>query len=314
VIVNGPTSSQALVNVDSSPSNNNWAIGISIDNPPPFKLFPHSIQFGTSGLEGRVQNDSAVLVDGAGCTNNSQSCQQTQKLAFIGCEPIIGNVTFTYNVVCNDPSSSCVPPSDVVTVTSMLQTGSGCPIAHTIGFSVANLASFADSGLTQPQATFNDDQTAYFGADIQSTEAVITSFDVHSVCIQLLSGNISCVPVTVQTLPPVNGYNPVFSIDMSQTTLASRQSGQVFIIEATIDVQFEGEKRSIFSQPAGLRSSVQILKPQVISPATPAKKSSSSNTSTIYIAVIAALGGIVVVGIIVAVVVVLKKRGVTAAV
>jgi len=309
--VDGPVSSQALVNVDSDPSTNEWSIGLSINNPSPFKMSQHLTTF-SDGLQERVVNGSDVLVDGIGCSSNSQSCSQSQRMSFNGCDSLSGNVTFTYNVVCNVPSPDCVPPSDQVSVTVGLHTGTGCPVTHTVSFTSTTLASYSDPELETPQSDFNDDQTAYFGAYISSNEVTITSFDISSVCLQLENENGSCVPVTFQSLPPTSGFNPVFSVDLSQSTSISAQSGKTFSVQSVIGVFFEGEqKRSVFTQQVGIHSSIQLK--STTSPSqreTPASVKSSS-ASTIYIAVIAVLGGVVVLGGVIGVVVYLKKKSVT---
>jgi len=159
------------------------------------------------------------------------------------------------------------------------------------------------------QTSFDVDQVAYFGGFVQSVEAVIASRSVASVCLQL-EGSGTCYPVAINILTSTNGFDPVFSIDLSQVQTITPASGQSWSVIATIDVQFQGAKRAVYTQSLGLHSTITVDAPK----SGVAKPSSPAGTSTIYIAVIAALAGVVAITAGVVAAVVIKKKCATAAV
>jgi hypothetical protein len=246
-----------------------------------------------SDMFARYVPGSDTLSDQSGCQNNTQVCTQIQAASFTDCSPLSGTFIFTYGVVCDVSEPDCVPPVGTAIVSTTINTGSSCPVTHTISFSSLSLSSFADSGATDAQAAFNDNSIGYFGADIQSDEAVIVSRTVTSVCLQY-HGVGTCVPVNFNDEPSVNGLDPVFSVDMSQTLAISTATGQSWTLSATIAVQFEGAKRQVNSQQVGIQYTFVVTDGTPTIPApTKSSVAPTSTFSTTSIALVAGLAGLV---------------------
>jgi len=113
--------------------------------------------------------------------------------------------------------------------------------------------------LATTRQSFLTASTAYFGAEISSLQAEISSKTIQagSVCV-VLAGNAgnSCVPVNYTTMSARNGKDPVFSIQLSQATFASladpsNPSIADYTVKAIIRVSFTGneKKRSVTNYP-----------------------------------------------------------------
>jgi len=302
---------ETIQSVSYEPTSSTWTVAIAIQNQAPYKLVSFSSVDVQGGVQSRYIGGSAFLAD-SDCTENSANCNQNQMIQFSACDALSGQVSFTYTVSCENSSDpDCVPPTGTFQIVTNLNTGTSCPVINTISFDQESLQSFSDSSVTNPQASFNNNQFAYFGALVHSSEANIVSLTVSGVCLQY-HGAGTCFPVEFQTFPSVNGYDPVFGIDMSQTTSLNPGTGQTWSVLATIDVQFENvqvTRSATAPQQIGIHSAITVNGNSESSLAKP----SQSKTNVTYVAVIASLGAAVVVAVIVVVVVLLKKKVIVAA-
>jgi hypothetical protein len=184
------------------------------------------------------------------CTINGLLCNQYLTYTFPkgssldACQGLFGNVATLVDVQC--AVGSCASTNTSI-VTVQLDTGDSCPVTETIDFDVASLTSYQDSSLTTVQYLFDSNDIAYFGVDLQTSEAVISSRTIKtgSVCFQQGSG--SCVSVQYSILAsPVNGKDPVFAVNFgaaaNQAIFGGVLSATPYTVRAVVQVSFAGAK------------------------------------------------------------------------
>lgn len=115
------------------------------------------------------------------------------------------------------------------------------------------MSSFADSALTIPKTQFAASDIAYFGANIQSTNATINSLSFSSACLSLNGG--PCTNVAASTLANTGGFSPVFAVNLAQTRyFTTATTLQTFTVKAVVSVTWANGKRDA---PQVARANIQ---------------------------------------------------------
>jgi hypothetical protein len=249
--------SYAIVSFVFDPSLGNWLVSVATYTTLPYKLSnPQLSATTTASLDTRYVLGSLAIT--GTCGDNANSCLQTINYQLSGCEALSGNVIITTTPVCSGGlNEDCTTVSDTVTITTSVSAGATCGIVNNIQFSVVKLNSFSTSSLSVTKTQFAFSDVAYFGGDIESTNATISAFTVQSVCMIYNGGPCTTVQYTV--LPDVGQNRPVFSVNLTQTKLFTPStSAHTFTIKATIAVAWSNSKRTLQLARVNIGSSIDV--------------------------------------------------------
>ena len=148
--------------------------------------------------------------------------------------------------------------------------------------------------MATPQTEFSASDIAYFGADIQSTNASISGLTLRSVCLfynggktvqRIFSEKLGCTAIAFTTLPNMGGKNPVFSVHLAQTRILTQDTGLLsFTVKATVDVTWTNGKRDLNTARVNIVSFISI------SPDSPQNESYTSSgtivSATIFVIIL----------------------------
>jgi hypothetical protein len=258
-VTGAPGILSALTGVSFDPSSTpeKWTVTFQTSVQAPFKLSNPTLFSVTNQLlsDERYINGSHLLVDLSQCNNNSLDCTQQvsvnfgQGLAGDACDALAGNITLQFEVTCSEGLGINCPiqTPEIALVTVILQTGDSCPVTEQIRFTVTNITAYGDAAVTRLQTSFLTSATVYFGADVQTDQAVISSRLVksNSVCISLSTNTLQCTPVNYTVEASAGGKDPVFAIAFSQNSAifgaldSGVASSEYYVVKATIQVFFE---------------------------------------------------------------------------
>jgi len=262
----------AITLIEYEASTQQWVVFLQtlLQFPYQISAIPQHYLSGLLAKYGRLNSSSLSTVEG--CDSASSQCQQNIVYTFVqgtasnACEGLEGGIITTANITCDSSLSAAQCSTYMATINPQvnislqLHTGDGCTVVEQIEFSQASLSSFADSAVTLPTSNFDIQDTAYFGATVESLQAPISSRSVKdgSVCVRRGS---TCIPVTYHTLAPSGGKEPVFSISFMERNNAAAFGEGSFTVEATIEVTFAERKRTLkmyAPQQLGLNTSIHI--------------------------------------------------------
>ena len=257
----------AITLIDYNPSTLWWTVQVQTSIASPYSLESPSLVFLTGTLS---QRTPAVSI--SGCSTVGSYCVQTitytypQGSVSDPCLALFGQDRHTFSVICSTPS--CPAPA-YFNITLTLNTGNACPATDYITFSETSLASYGEPTLTTPSTSFTINDDAYFGASVQTTEALISSRTLkpNSVCFKPASG--PCFYVNYTLLPAVSGKDPVFVVDLNNPDNAAYfnniTSPTQFTVSAVVQVNFVGAKGLLKNVPQA--QSVQTVSQAMIEPA-----------------------------------------------
>eukprot|EP00027_Filamoeba_sp_ATCC50430_P016266 CAMPEP_0168568732 /NCGR_PEP_ID=MMETSP0413-20121227/15740_1 /TAXON_ID=136452 /ORGANISM="Filamoeba nolandi, Strain NC-AS-23-1" /LENGTH=988 /DNA_ID=CAMNT_0008601099 /DNA_START=9 /DNA_END=2975 /DNA_ORIENTATION=- len=233
--------------VDYNPSDDRWVVHVATEVDASYYISNSSSVASVTSTLASLNRVPTLQV--SPCTINGLTCSQTLTYTFPqgtapdACLGLVGSVVTDINIGC--AVGSCAP-TNISQLALQLDTADSCPITDTIDFSIAALYSFRDAALAFDTTIFDNNDIAYFGADVQSTEAIIQSRSVKSGSVCFKNGTAPCVPVQYTTLTSTNGKDPVFSVNFADPANQAVFGGIVdptaFTVKATIQVSFAGAK------------------------------------------------------------------------
>jgi hypothetical protein len=249
VSVNFPAANAfaALTSIDYSPDTLLWTITVLTSVNSPYSLTAPVAALYSGNLEQR-----APTVSVSGCNTVGSACVQTitytypQGGASDPCFGLFGIDLHTFALQC---STAACPAPNLLNVTLSLNTGNACPVTDDIDFSEASLHSYSNAGLSNAKDTFSVIDVVYFGASVQSTEALISSRTLKAGSVCFLPPSGTCFYPEYTILSSSNGKDPVFSVDFTAPGNAayfgSITTPTAFDIKATVVVNFAGANKSM---------------------------------------------------------------------
>jgi len=271
----------AITFIDFDPSSQLWTVVLQTSIANPYYLGSPSLVSLTGSLAPRTPSVSVTPCSMAGIY-----CVQTvtytypQGSASDACLGLVGLDRHSFSVSC---TTSACPSTAPVNVTLQLNTGNACPATDFVTFSQTSLDSYSDASLSTPTDFFTLNDNAYFGATVQTAEALISSRSIkpNSVCFQPPSG--PCFYVTYSVLPSIGGKDPVFVVDINGPGNADYFNNVTtptqFAVSATVQVSFVGAKGLLKNVPQ--TQSVQTVSQALIEPARDPVMSESSSATPV---------------------------------
>eukprot|EP00027_Filamoeba_sp_ATCC50430_P016229 CAMPEP_0168568304 /NCGR_PEP_ID=MMETSP0413-20121227/15502_1 /TAXON_ID=136452 /ORGANISM="Filamoeba nolandi, Strain NC-AS-23-1" /LENGTH=511 /DNA_ID=CAMNT_0008600623 /DNA_START=135 /DNA_END=1666 /DNA_ORIENTATION=+ len=309
-VVGSPSLLAAITLIDYDPASTpeKWVIQATTSIQSPFKLTNPTVisASGEISSESRFQTGSESISVVGGCANNTDDCYQRISLGFVAgsapdaCNGLSGSVTVRLNVTCSDGAGAACPllGGETVQVVLSLSTSDACPVTEQITFTTSTLESFSNAAATNSRTSFITNQIAYFGANVQAANAMISgrSIKPNSVCFQIGSG--TCQPVDFTVLSPQNGKDPIFSVDFSDNNSTfgfldlAGASSQIFSVHATVEVDFSGvsKKKSAHKPQGEAIKEVQLSTTVELKPAYLDNAGVASNPSLLVLVAFCIIG------------------------
>jgi hypothetical protein len=254
----------AITFIDYNPAPLVWTVQVQSSIASPYSLGSPSLAFLTGSL---TQRTPAVSV--TACTEVGTYCVQTisytypQGTVSDPCFGLTGQDRHTFSVTCSTPS--CPATADF-NVTLTLNTGNACPATDFITFSETSLAAYSDSSLSTPSTSFTINDDVWFGASVQTSDALISSRTLkpNSVCFQPSYG--TCFYATYTIASATAGKDPVFVVDLNGPGNAEYFNNITeptqFAVSVVVQVSFVGAKGLLKNVPQS--QTVQMVSHAII--------------------------------------------------
>jgi len=256
----------AITFIDYDPSTLLWTVQVQTTLSSPYYLSVPSLVSLTGNLAQRTPSVSITP-----CTTIGSTCVQTitytypQGSVSDPCVGLSGIDKHSFSVSCT--TASC-PSSGNFNVSLSLNTGDACPATDIIEFSQSSLTAYSEPTLAIPASSFTINDKIYFGASVQTNEALISSRTLRPNSVCFLPSNGPCFYPTYSVAAPTSGKDPVFVVDLKDAWNAAyfENSTEVtlFTVSAVVEVDFVGAKGLLKNVPQS--QSVQTVTHAVIDP------------------------------------------------
>jgi hypothetical protein len=229
----------AIVLVNYTDSLSSWKVQIQTYTAAPYKLSaPFITANGEIFADGRLSG-STNIQDLSACDSNLEGCSQLITFYLSNCAALDGNIFANVTPICSGGiGSTCPAIIGQSSIEASINTDNACQAVAVINVQTLNLLPYHDASLALAQAFFHASDIAYFGAHINSSDAIIATKTLESVCLILNPNHTSadvCTNVTFITIASTNGRDPAFSINLAETrAFTSAIDSQTFDVVATV--------------------------------------------------------------------------------
>jgi hypothetical protein len=229
----------AIVLLNYTDSSNTWKVQIQTYTAAPYKLSAPIISAdGEINADGRLAGSTTIQNLGP-CNSNSEGCAQLITTYLSGCNALSGDIFANVTPVCSGAIGNTCPAIDSTSlIRATVNTDNSCQAVATINVQTLQLTPFHDNTLQLAQVFFHASDIAYFGAHINSTDAIIATKTLEYVCMifnPTHTNSDRCINVTFATIASTNGKDPAFSINLAETRAFTQSiSTETFEVVATV--------------------------------------------------------------------------------
>jgi len=148
-----------------------------------------------------------------------------------------------------------------------LNLGSACPITDVIDISTSSLEAFTDDTFSSQSSVFAASSIAYFGATVDSLDAVILSKQLQSVCFVHNGGSCQNLDFTLESSVSLD---PAFSVNLAPLYLLATPGGEPVSIHALITLEWadnvnQEERSSPKKMDVALNFQIELISSEVSS-------------------------------------------------